>query len=99
MYRDSDGCRAIVGVVCCCLFCVVVVGLFLGTFLVLLGAAAKRLDEGSGVDHALVVDGHALPRVVALPGGELLSPGHESVSQPAEHRQLLISLLSTISKT
>lgn len=52
------------------------------TAFLLLGAGGQHGDESLGVDEALIVDVHLVVRLVDLVGGELVSPGHERVSEP-----------------
>jgi hypothetical protein len=52
------------------------------SFAFILWGGGEKLDEGVGVDPALVVDLHRVEGVVDLLGGELVAPGHESVSEP-----------------
>lgn len=43
--------------------------------------AGEEGDEGGGVDHAVVIDFHGVEGVVDFLGCELVTPGHQRVTE------------------
>lgn len=79
---------------CCwsCLFTCLLLLLHLECFLLFLVlGAAQQLDDRLSIDHALLVDGELAEGIVDFLGGELLSPGHQRVSQPVNIRQCWVT--------